>query len=138
MTAIESEQDLVVLLDDDGTPTGTAPRLDVHGADTPLHQAFSVHLFDDAGREGIFYVASRGHHADIGGSVPGSAPADSTSIDEEGVLIDNVRLVSDDRFLEDELVDLLTDEDGPMRLAAVVNELTAPDQPLGRMLARAE
>ena len=50
MTAIESEQDLVVLLDDDGTPTGTAPRLDVHGADTPLHQAFSVHLFDDAGR----------------------------------------------------------------------------------------
>ncbi len=50
MTAIENEQDLVVLLDDNGAPAGTAPRLDVHGADTPLHQAFSVHLFDDAGR----------------------------------------------------------------------------------------
>jgi isopentenyl-diphosphate delta-isomerase type 1 len=50
MTAIESEQDLVVLLDEDGTPAGTAPRLGVHGTDTPLHQAFSVHLFDDQGR----------------------------------------------------------------------------------------
>jgi 5-oxoprolinase (ATP-hydrolysing) len=46
----------------------------------------------------IFYVASRGHHADIGGSVPGSAPSDSTSIEEEGVLLDNVLLVERDRF----------------------------------------
>lgn len=50
MTAIDSEQDLVVLLDDDGTPAGTAPRLAVHGTDTPLHQAFSLHLFDEEGR----------------------------------------------------------------------------------------
>ena len=41
----------------------------------------------------LFYVASRGHHADIGGKTPGSAPADSTSIEQEGVVIDNVKLV---------------------------------------------
>lgn len=55
MTALEaahvgSGQDLVVLLEDDGTPVGTAPRLSVHGTETPLHQAFSLHLFDDEGR----------------------------------------------------------------------------------------
>lgn len=42
--------DLVELLDDTGTPIGTAPRLSVHGPDTPLHRAFSVHLFDADGR----------------------------------------------------------------------------------------
>lgn len=43
-------EDLVVLVDDDGTPVGTAPRLTVHGPDTPLHLAFSCHLVDDEGR----------------------------------------------------------------------------------------
>ncbi len=51
----------------------------------------------------IFYVAARGHHADIGGSVPGSAPCDSTTIDEEGVLLDNLLLVEHDRFRENEI-----------------------------------
>ena len=55
----------------------------------------------------IFYVASRGHHADVGGTVPGSAPADSTSVEEEGVLLDNVKLVADGRFLEAELRSIL-------------------------------
>ncbi|MEM7047598.1 MAG: hydantoinase B/oxoprolinase family protein [Pseudomonadota bacterium] len=41
----------------------------------------------------IFYLASRGHHADIGGTTPGSAPPDSRHIDQEGVLIDDVVLV---------------------------------------------
>jgi len=48
----------------------------------------------------VFWMGSRGHHADIGGRTPGSAPPDSTHIDEEGVLIDNVRLVRTGEFLE--------------------------------------
>lgn len=50
-------------------------------------------VFDDAGTSIIYTVASRGHHADIGGTTPGSAPPDSQHIDEEGVLIDNFQLV---------------------------------------------
>jgi len=46
-------------------------------------------------------VASRGHHADIGGITPGSMPPDSSHVDEEGVLLDNVQLVAQGRFLED-------------------------------------
>ncbi|MEY8828163.1 hydantoinase B/oxoprolinase family protein [Sedimentitalea sp. XS_ASV28] len=46
----------------------------------------------------VFWLGSRGHHADIGGRTPGSAPPDSSHIDEEGVLIDNVRLVSRGEF----------------------------------------
>ncbi len=47
-----------------------------------------------------FWLGARGHHADIGGRTPGSAPPDSTHIDEEGVLIDNMQLVTQGRFLE--------------------------------------
>lgn len=50
-------------------------------------------VFDSTGSEILFYVGSRGHHADIGGRTPGSAPPDSTRIEEEGVLIDNFHLV---------------------------------------------
>ena len=50
-------------------------------------------VFDDAGREILFYVGSRGHHADIGGITPGSMPPDSSTVEEEGVLIDNFLLV---------------------------------------------
>jgi 5-oxoprolinase (ATP-hydrolysing) len=50
-----------------------------------------------------FYVASRGHHADIGGSTPGSMPPFSSTIDEEGVLFDNFLLVRDGRLRESEL-----------------------------------
>ncbi|SLN66193.1 Acetophenone carboxylase gamma subunit [Roseovarius albus] len=49
-----------------------------------------------------FWLGSRGHHADIGGRTPGSAPPDSTHIDEEGVLIDNVKLVDQGTLLEAE------------------------------------
>ncbi|MBC7952871.1 MAG: hydantoinase B/oxoprolinase family protein [Rhodospirillaceae bacterium] len=63
----------------------------------------------------LFYVASRGHHADIGGITPGSMPPDSTSIDQEGVLIDNVPLVEGGRFREAEISALLTAGPYPTR-----------------------
>jgi 5-oxoprolinase (ATP-hydrolysing) len=50
-------------------------------------------VFDEAGAEILFYVGSRGHHADIGGTTPGSMPPDSRVIEEEGVLINNFKLV---------------------------------------------
>jgi 5-oxoprolinase (ATP-hydrolysing) len=50
-------------------------------------------VFDEAGRDILFYVGSRGHHADIGGTTPGSMPPDSVHIEEEGVLINNFKLV---------------------------------------------
>ncbi|MBW4481968.1 MAG: hydantoinase B/oxoprolinase family protein [Tildeniella torsiva UHER 1998/13D] len=62
-----------------------------------------------------FYVASRGHHADIGGITPGSMPSNSTSIEEEGVLLDNVQLVDQGRFLEAELLEILTTATYPVR-----------------------
>jgi 5-oxoprolinase (ATP-hydrolysing) len=51
-------------------------------------------VFDEAGDAILFYVGSRGHHADIGGTTPGSMPPDSSHIEEEGVLIDNFKLVN--------------------------------------------
>ncbi len=72
-------------------------------------------VFDEAGREILFFVGSRGHHADIGGITPGSMPPDSRTIDEEGVLIDNELLVEQGRFREAELRDLLTSGRYPAR-----------------------
>jgi len=57
-------------------------------------------VFDAAGRELRFVVASRAHHADVGGTTPGSMPPSSVSIDEEGVLFDGFRVVSDGRLAE--------------------------------------
>ena len=72
-------------------------------------------VFDRAGREILFYVASRGHHAEIGGITPGSMPADSTHIDEEGVLIDNWLLVSGGVLREPETIELLGSAAYPSR-----------------------
>ncbi|MHC0054770.1 hydantoinase B/oxoprolinase family protein [Actibacterium sp. D379-3] len=55
----------------------------------------------------LFWLGSRGHHADIGGRTPGSGPPDSTHIAQEGVLIDNFRLVDQGRFREGEAAALL-------------------------------
>ncbi|EGF32756.1 5-oxoprolinase-like protein [Oxalobacteraceae bacterium IMCC9480] len=63
--------------------------------------------FDASGERILFYVGSRGHHADIGGITPGSMPADSKVVEEEGVLINNFQLVRDGRFLEAETTALL-------------------------------
>jgi len=63
----------------------------------------------------LFYVASRGHHEDIGGLTPGSMTPRATTIAEEGVYIDNVKLVAGGRFLEAETRALLTGAQYPAR-----------------------
>jgi 5-oxoprolinase (ATP-hydrolysing) len=63
----------------------------------------------------LFYVACRGHHADIGGITPGSMPPDSRHLDEEGVLIDNFKLVSEGTLLEREMRALLAGARYPAR-----------------------
>ena len=62
-----------------------------------------------------FYVASRGHHADIGGITPGSMPSNSTSIEEEGILFNNFQLVKTGEFCETETLSLLTSSEYPAR-----------------------
>lgn len=59
-------------------------------------------VFDDGGADILFYVGSRGHHADIGGISPGSMPPDSKTIEDEGVLIDNFKAVDAGLFREDD------------------------------------
>jgi 5-oxoprolinase (ATP-hydrolysing) len=61
------------------------------------------------------FVAARGHHADIGGIAPGSMPPDSRTIDQEGVLIDNVLLVDGGQFREMEMRALLGSGEWPAR-----------------------
>jgi 5-oxoprolinase (ATP-hydrolysing) len=94
---------------------------DVYALNDPYHGG--THLPDvtvitpvflDAERPG-FFVASRGHHADIGGVTPGSMPPFSTDISQEGVLIDNYRLVADGILNETALLDLLTRSQHPAR-----------------------
>ncbi|MFF8995362.1 hydantoinase B/oxoprolinase family protein [Streptomyces sp. NPDC014983] len=63
----------------------------------------------------LFYVASRGHHAEIGGIAPGSMPAHSRTIEEEGVLFDNWLLAEGGRFREEETRRLLTEAPHPSR-----------------------
>ncbi len=72
-------------------------------------------VFDAAGEEIIYTVASRGHHADIGGKTPGSAPPDSRTIEEEGVVIDNFRLVDQGILREAETRALLASGTYPCR-----------------------
>ncbi|NBD18669.1 MAG: 5-oxoprolinase, partial [Cyanobacteria bacterium] len=72
-------------------------------------------VFVDESASPLFYVASRGHHADIGGITPGSMPPYSTHIEEEGVLLDNFLLVENGHFREEALVEKLTTGDYPVR-----------------------
>ena len=72
-------------------------------------------VYDDAGMHILFYVGSRGHHADIGGITPGSMPPNSSSIEEEGVLFDNFKLLDAGRFREVELRKLLASNKYPAR-----------------------
>ncbi|WP_351224365.1 hydantoinase B/oxoprolinase family protein [Streptomyces sp. NPDC002133] len=95
---------------------------DVYAINDPYHGG--THLpdvtvvtpvFDADGTELRFLVASRGHHAEIGGITPGSMPAFSRTIHEEGVLFDNWLLVRDGRLREAETRDLLTGAPHPSR-----------------------
>jgi 5-oxoprolinase (ATP-hydrolysing) len=102
---------------------GRIRRGDVYVLNDPYHGG--THLPDitvvtpvfapDPGNEIWFYVASRGHHAEIGGMSPGSMPAASTRVEQEGVLIDNWLLVQDRRLREAETVRLLETAEYPSR-----------------------
>jgi len=72
-------------------------------------------VFDSDNRHILFYVASRGHHADIGGISPGSMPPNSTSVEQEGVLFDSIRLVDQTGFREAAIRKLLTSGPYPAR-----------------------
>ena len=74
-------------------------------------------VFDEAGSEILFYVGSRGHHADIGGTTPGSMPPDSSHIEQEGVLINNFKLIDgqDGVLREDAARELLVGARYPAR-----------------------
>ncbi|KAF6829256.1 hydantoinase B/oxoprolinase [Colletotrichum plurivorum] len=87
-------------------------------------------VFD--GDEIAFYVASRGHHADIGGILPGSMPPTSSALWQEGAAIQSTKLVSEGRFDEDEVRRLLLEEpaqydgcSGTRRLEDNVSDLKA-------------
>ncbi len=72
-------------------------------------------VFDEPGESLRFFVASRGHHADIGGITPGSTPPASRTLEEEGVVIDDFLLVDGGHFRETELRALLAGATYPAR-----------------------
>lgn len=72
-------------------------------------------IFDKPKKKILFWVASRGHHADIGGIAPGSMSPIATSIEEEGIYIDNFKLVDRGKFREAALYELLTKAKYPAR-----------------------
>jgi 5-oxoprolinase (ATP-hydrolysing) len=82
---------------------------------TVITPIFSDNGFDDAGKELLFFVGSRGHHADVGGITPGSMPPFSKTVAEEGVLIDDLLLVDDGTLREAELRALLASGAYPAR-----------------------
>ncbi|MGH3212873.1 MAG: hydantoinase B/oxoprolinase family protein, partial [Trebonia sp.] len=83
---------------------------------TVVTPVFAPMTEDGQARQEIwFYVASRGHHAEIGGISPGSMPASSKRIEEEGVLIDNWLLVDNGRLREAETINLLRAAEHPSR-----------------------
>jgi 5-oxoprolinase (ATP-hydrolysing) len=72
-------------------------------------------VFDDRKKDILFWVASRGHHADVGGISPGSMSPNATTIHQEGVLFDNFKVIDRGRFREKELYDALLGAKYPAR-----------------------
>jgi 5-oxoprolinase (ATP-hydrolysing) len=102
--------------------SGAIASGDIYAVNDPYHGG--THLpdvtvvtpvFDSTGGRILFFVASRGHHAEIGGLTPGSMPANSRDVHEEGVLFDNWLLVEDGTFRETETRRLLTEAPYPSR-----------------------
>lgn len=90
-------------------------------------------------QEPAFYTAARGHHADVGGIAPGSMPSDSTSIGDEGIVLDCVPLVRAGNFLADDMRALLSKGDHPARnveqnLADLAAQLAACQRGAMRLL----
>lgn len=84
-------------------------------SDSSTNGGQAAKLESDPKLRPLFYVGSRGHHADIGGTTPGSMPPFSTRIEEEGVQIDNFKLVDRGTLREQEMVDLLRSGQYPSR-----------------------
>ena len=72
-------------------------------------------VFADDSDSPVFYTASRGHHADIGGITPGSMPPFSNTLDEEGVLLDNIQLVKNGRLRRKEILEVFASGEYPAR-----------------------
>jgi 5-oxoprolinase (ATP-hydrolysing) len=72
-------------------------------------------VWNDAGSEVLFYTSARGHQTDVGGLTPGSMPPDSRVVEDEGVLIDNFKLVDQGQFREAEVHKMLTSAKYPAR-----------------------
>jgi 5-oxoprolinase (ATP-hydrolysing) len=101
-------------------------------------------VFDTGGKEILFFVGSRGHHADIGGITPGSTPPASRTLEEEGVVIDDFLLVDQGHFREPEFRALLAGAKYPARspdvnVADIKAQVAANEkgvQELGRVVAQ--
>ena len=101
-------------------------------------------VFDANGSNILFFVGSRGHHADIGGITPGSTPPDSHTLEEEGVVIDDFLLVDGGEFREAPLRELLASAKFPARspdvnIADIAAQVAANEkgvQELGRVVAQ--
>jgi len=72
-------------------------------------------VWNDDGTEVLFYTSARGHQTDVGGLTPGSMPPDSRVVEDEGVLIDNFKLVDQGHFREAEVLEMLTSARYPAR-----------------------
>ena len=101
-------------------------------------------VFDAAGKDILFFVGSRGHHADIGGITPGSTPPMSHTLEEEGVVIDDFLLVDGGHFREAEFRELLAGATYPARspdvnVADIKAQVAANEkgvQELGRVVSQ--